>query len=264
MELVFWITMMQFKIIGCEIEIWKIQNDTGKSNRLVKNRDTFDALPILFKCDAIGGHWNWNWKARSQIPMGARTPRGWALRPLCILPTAERAMNGYEQSETDWTAEREEGKSRALCDENYSKHFSTVYSRVTRTHIHIYKLCWSNCVIDIHISPFLCIHPNVLNLPVPPFILILLLCLCAAVICILALVTWKAVGECNAAEETGKTKGSVEGWRSGGRQEERCSFVSTVTPTMHQHQCDTENTVLSAMETFNTESYSRFSLNFFC
>lgn len=41
MGLVFKITLMPLKIIGCETEIWKTrQNDTEKSNRLANNRET--------------------------------------------------------------------------------------------------------------------------------------------------------------------------------------------------------------------------------
>lgn len=47
------------------------------------------------------------------------------------------------------------------CDGNYSKRFSTVYSPVSRAHIHIRQ---SDRVIHIHANAFLCIHLNVLNL----------------------------------------------------------------------------------------------------
>lgn len=48
-----------------------------------------------------------------------------------------------------------------------------------------------------------------------------------------------------------------------GRRRGEDSFVSTVTPTIYQHQCDTVNMFFTGNPA-TQKSYSRFSLNFFC
>ena len=119
------------------------------------------------------------------------------------------------------------------CDGNYLKHFSSVYSPVTRSHIHIHSQ-GSSHVIDSHVNPFpslsfslslslsLCILLNVLNLLLPPVLsdITLTLTLCSVDLYSFFGHMKAQRGKRDVAGGSGKTK--VHGgqrerrWRSGG------------------------------------------------
>lgn len=169
----------------------------GTAEARDREREAFDAPPILFNCDANGGHWNWNWKRGREITESQerRIPSGWELRPLCIPAMTEAGISKNDRGRREKATESQKERGWEWFGCHVMEMIPSTFPHYIAHSLELTFIftCTKAAVsVPSHTSPsVLLIRLNVSDVLLTPVLSVFLwLWLIAAPICILSLVTW--------------------------------------------------------------------------
>lgn len=197
---------------------------TAEARDREREREAFDAPPILFNCDANGGHWNWNWKRGREITESQerRIPSGWELRPLCIPVMTEAGISENDRGRREQATESQKERGWEWFGCHVMEMIPSTFPHYIAHSLEltfIFTCTEATVSVPSHTSlSVLLIRLNVSDVLLTPVLSVFLwLWLIAAPICILSLVTWKAGRKMWCSRKEQKHKGT---WRSEGMKME--------------------------------------------